>query len=114
MKYVDVFAAAVPVANKEAYLAHAKRCDRIFQDHGALAVMECWGDDIPDGQLTSFPMAVKKGDDEAVVVGWVVWPSKDIRDAAWGKIMQGGEMDMEMPFDGKRLIHGGFETILEV
>ena len=55
----------------------------VFKEHGALAVVECWGDDVPEGKLTSFPMAVKREPDETVVFGWIVWPSRELRDAAW-------------------------------
>lgn len=113
MPYVDIFAAAVPTANRDAYETHARRADAAFRDHGATRVVENWGDDVPAGELTSFPLAVKAGDDETVVVGWVEWPSKAARDAAWPKIMQDERMAGEMPFDGKRLIHGGFEMMFE-
>ena len=81
----------------------------------ALAVSECWADDVPDGKLTSFPLAVKKQDGEAVIFSWTIWPSKDVRNAAWEKLMQEPEFDPNknpMPFDGSRLIYGGFEQIV--
>ncbi|MEM6491494.1 MAG: DUF1428 domain-containing protein, partial [Pseudomonadota bacterium] len=103
MGYVDVFVAAVPDGNRDAYLAHATRCAEVFKAHGALEVSECWGEEVPDGELTSFPLAVKKAEGETVVVGWVSWPSKAARDEAWPKVMAAmtadGEME-QMPFDG--------------
>jgi uncharacterized protein YbaA (DUF1428 family) len=89
----------------------------VFKDFGALKVVETWQDDVPDGELTSFPLAVKKQDDENVIFSWVVWPSKAVRDAGWESVMQDPRMDPEqnpMPFDGKRLIYGGFDMIVEV
>ncbi len=77
--------------------------------------METWGEDVPDGKLTSFPMAVKKEATETVVFSWIEWASKAARDAAWAKIMEDPRMSPEanpMPFDGKRLIYGGFQMIL--
>ena len=88
----------------------------IFKEHGALKVVECWGDDIPDGKVTSFPMAVKKEADEDVVFSWIVWPSKAARDAGNKKVFEDPRMQMPpdgMPFDGKRMIIGGFEVMLE-
>jgi len=115
MNYVDGFLAAVPTANREAFLAHAKTAAAIFKEHGALGVVECWGDDVPEGTLTSFPMAVKRAADETVVFSWITWPSRSVRDAGMKKMMDDPRMkEMAMPFDGKRMIYGGFEVILEV
>jgi uncharacterized protein YbaA (DUF1428 family) len=116
MNYVDGFVAAVPTANREAYRQHAEKAAAVFREHGALQVVECWGDDVPEGKLTSFPMAVKREANETVVFSWVVWPSRQVRDAGWQKVMQDPRLQAEtnpMPFDGKRLIYGGFETIVE-
>jgi len=116
MSYVDGFVAAVPTANKEVYRAHAEEAAEIFKAHGALSFVECWGDDVPDGEVTSFPMAVKCGEDETVSFSWVVWPSKAVRDEAMPKIMEEARRMFEtnpMPFDGKRMIHGGFEVIVD-
>ncbi len=115
--YVDGFVAAVPDANKAAYLKHAEQAAAIFKDHGALKVVECWGDDVPDGKLTSFPMAVKKETDESVVFSWVLWPSREARKSGWEKVMTDPRMQPDvnpMPFDGKRLIYGGFQMMLDV
>ncbi len=117
MTYVDGFVAAVPTANKEAYRRHAADAALVFKQHGALKVVENWGDDVPDGKLTSFPLAVKKSADESVVFSWVVWPSKAVRDTGWAAVMKDPRMQPganPMPFDGKRLIYGGFETLLDV
>jgi uncharacterized protein YbaA (DUF1428 family) len=116
MAYVDGFVAAVPTANRDAYLKHATEAAKVFRDHGALQVVECWGDDVPDGTLTSFPMAVKKQPDETVVFSWVTWPSRAVRDEGMQKVMVDPRMQPEnnpMPFDGKRLIYGGFEVLLD-
>ena len=113
MHYVDGFVAAVKNARREEYRAFAERSLPVFKDHGALRVVETWGDDVPEGETTSFTMAVKRAADETVVFSWVTWPSKEARDAGWAKIMADPRMQAEMPFDGKRLIHGGFQVIVE-
>lgn len=115
MSYVDGFVAAVPTANREEYRLHAEEAARIFREHGALSFVESWGDDVPDGEVTSFPMAVKCAEDETVCFSWVVWPSKAVRDEAMPKIMEAARRMFEtnpMPFDGKRMIYGGFEMIV--
>jgi uncharacterized protein YbaA (DUF1428 family) len=115
MNYVDGFVAAVPTANRDKYLRHAQDAAVVFKEHGALQVVECWGNDVPEGKVTSFPMAVQRKDDEAVVFSWVTWPSKEVRDEGWKKIMADPRMEPDknpMPFDGKRLIYGGFEMIV--
>jgi uncharacterized protein YbaA (DUF1428 family) len=117
MNYVDGFVAAVPTANREKYRMHAEKAAAVFKEHGALNVVECWGDDVPEGKVTSFPMAVKREADETVVFSWITWPSRQVRDEAWTKVMADPRLQPEanpMPFDGKRLIYGGFETIVEV
>ena len=116
MGYVEGFVAAVPTANRDVYRKHAADAAAIFKDHGALQLVECWGDDVPDGTLTSFPMAVKRKADETVVFSWLMWPDKATRDAGMKAAMDDPRMQpaMEsMPFDAKRLIYGGFEVILE-
>jgi uncharacterized protein YbaA (DUF1428 family) len=113
MPYVDGFVLAVPVANRDAYLALATKAAEVFRKHGALRVVECWGDDVPEGTLTSFTLAVQRKDDEAVVFSWIEWPSREARDAGMAKVMADPEMDMDpssMPFDGKRMIFGGFRS----
>lgn len=117
MAYVDGFVIAVPTARKEEYRAVAEIMAPIFRDFGATQIVECWGDDVPDGEVTSFPMAVKAKDDETVVFSWIVWPDKATRDAAYPVFMEDERMkDLgpeKMPFDGKRMILGGFDMMLE-
>jgi uncharacterized protein YbaA (DUF1428 family) len=117
MSYIDGFVAAVPTANRDAYKKHAERAAVIFKEYGALKVVECWGDDVPDGKLTSFPIAVRKKDDESVVFSWIVWPSRQVRDDGMKKVMADPRSQPTanpMPFDGKRLIYGGFQILVEV
>ena len=117
MSYIDGFVAAVPTDNKEKFIQHAKICAGIFKEHGALEVVDAWGDDVPDGEVTSFSMAVKCEDTETVVFSWVIWPSKTTRDEAWQALMEDPRMHPDnnpMPFDGKRLIYGGFESVSKV
>ncbi|MFO1143837.1 MAG: DUF1428 domain-containing protein [Amaricoccus sp.] len=116
MSYVDGFVAAVPTANREAYRKHAAEAQVLFKEYGARRMVECWGDDVPEGKVTSFSMAVQRKDDETVVFSWVEWESKEARDAAWQKMMADPRMQPNaapMPFDGKRMIYGGFEPILD-
>jgi uncharacterized protein YbaA (DUF1428 family) len=114
MTYVDGYVIAVPTANKEAYRQHAEKAAPLFREFGALTVVETWGDDVPDGEVTSLPMAVKKKADETVVFSWVTWPDKATRDSGWARMMEDERMKTmgDMPFDGKRMIFGGFETIV--
>lgn len=115
MTYVDGFVAAVPTANKQAFRKHAEEAAAVFKEHGALQVVDCWGDDVPDGEVTSFPLAVKCKDDETVVFGWIVWPSREVRDDGMQKCMDDPRMQPDrnpMPFDGKRLVFGGFDPLL--
>ena len=115
MHYVDGFVAAVPNASRDAYKAHAASMAVLFREFGALRVVETWGDDVPEGKLTSFPLAVQRTEDETVVFSWVEWPSKEVRDAGWQTMMQDPRMEQagEMPFDGKRMIYGGFQMIMD-
>jgi uncharacterized protein YbaA (DUF1428 family) len=115
MPYVDGYVIPVPKANREAYRRLAERAAPIFKAHGALSVVECWGDDVPEGKVTSFPMAVKSSAEEVVVFSWIVWPSKAARDAGNAAAMVDPRMkhDGEMPFDDKRMIYGGFEVMLQ-
>jgi uncharacterized protein YbaA (DUF1428 family) len=116
MNYIDGYVIAVPTANKEAYRAKAEKMAVLFKKHGALNVIENWSNDVPEGKLTSFTMAVKREESESIVFSWVTWPSKIVRDEAWKVVMQEPEMqDPSAPnlFDGKRMIYGGFETIVQ-
>ncbi|WP_299819961.1 DUF1428 domain-containing protein [uncultured Roseibium sp.] len=113
MSYVDGFLAAVKTANKSTYLEFVRQSAPIFRKHGALELVECWGDDVPDGEVTSFPMAVKRAADETVVFSWVLWPSKEVRDVGLKRVMEEHSelFPGEMPFDGKRMVFGGFEVL---
>lgn len=116
MAYVDGFVAAVPTVNRDAYRAHAERAAAVFREHGATRVVECWGDDVPEGKLTSFTMAVQRRDDETVVFSWVEWPSRAERDSGMAKVFADPRMQPDvnpMPLDGKRLIYGGFAMLLD-
>lgn len=114
MSYVDGFVAAVPTANLEKYRAHSAAAAKIFRRHGALRVVECWGKDVPHGTLTDFYRAVQAKPDETVIFSWIEWPdqetSKEAMDAAFREMP--AEL-AEMPFDGKRMIFGGFEPIVD-
>jgi uncharacterized protein YbaA (DUF1428 family) len=121
MSYIDGFVVAVPTANKEGYKQYAKAAAVLFKEYGALKLVECWGDDVPDGEVTSFPLAVKCQEDETVCFSWIVWPSRQIRDEGMKQVMADPRMQpgtnpsiAEMPFDGKRMIYGGFEMIVEM
>ncbi len=116
MSYVDGFVAAVPKDKKDEYIRHCEITAPILKEYGVLQQVECWGDDVPEGKVTSFPMAVKAREDEIVVLGWLVWPSKEARDAGMAKVMEDPRMQPDqipMPFDGMRLIYGGFDVLLE-
>jgi len=116
MSYVDGYVAAVPTAGREKYLRFAKEAAAAFKKNGALQVVECWGDDVPEGKLTSFTMAVQRKPDETVIFSWIVWPSKSVRDEGLKKVMADPHFSPEtnpMPFDGKRLIYGGFEVLVD-
>ena len=114
--YADGYLLAVPSANKEAYRELAAKHADLFKEYGAVRVVEAWGDDVPDGKVTDFKGAVKAKDDEVVVFSWIEWPSKQVRDEAWPKVMQDERMrpDTEnVPFDGQRMIYGGFAPVLD-
>ena len=125
MSYIDGFVIAVPTANKQKFIDHAKLGDSVFIELGATRILECWGDDVKDGKLTDFRRAVQATDDETVVFSWIEWPDKATRDTAMAKMMEmmsdpsktDPRMDPKtnpMPFDGKRLINGGFVPVVEV
>jgi len=123
MAYIDGFVIAVPKQNKQAFINHANTGDAVFMELGATRILECWEDDVPDGQQTDFRRAVQATADEAVAFSWVEWPDKATRDAAMAKMraMMDGSADVDprmdpaknpMPFDGKRMIFGGFAPVV--
>lgn len=125
MPYVDGFVIAVPTAHKQAFIDHARLGDEVFVELGATRVLECWGDDVPDGTVTDFRKAVQATPDETVVFSWIEWPDKATRDAAFATMHRWMEHPEEvdprmdparnpMPFDGKRLIMGGFAPVVDV
>ena len=121
MSYIDGFVIAVPKTNKQKFIEHAKKGDSVFADLGATRILECWGDDVPDGKLTDFRRAVQATDEETVVFSWVEWPDKKTRDAAMSRMDELMKNDPRMnpstnpmPFDGKRMIYGGFQPIVEI
>lgn len=124
MPYIDGFVIACPEANKQKFIDHANTVDSVFLELGATRVVECWGDDVPEGQTTDFRMAAKAEKDEAVLFSWIEWPDKETRDAGMAKMTEimtdpakaDPRMDPAknpMPFDGKRMIFGGFVPIVE-
>lgn len=117
MSYVDGFLAAVPTAKREAFRHHAETMAQIFKEFGALNVSECWGDDVPEGKLTSFPLAVKLQEGETVVFSWILWPDRSTRDAGMASFMADPRVHAQgnqMPFDGQRMVFGGFQRIVDV
>ncbi|HEX7872055.1 MAG TPA: DUF1428 domain-containing protein [Sphingobium sp.] len=119
MTYVDGFVIAVPTADKQKFIDHAKTCDSVFLELGALRILECWGDDVPDGKQTDFRGAVKATAEETVVFSWIEWPDKATRDAAMARtndLMQTDDRlkpeNNPMPFDGARMIYGGFSPVV--
>ena len=120
MPYIDGFVIPAPTADKDKFVDHATRMDRMFLDMGALRVVECWADDVPRGKVTDFHRAVDLKDDETLVFSWVEWPDKATRDAGMAKMMEDPRMDPSnsdnppMPFDGKRMIFGGFTPVVDL
>jgi uncharacterized protein YbaA (DUF1428 family) len=119
MSYIDGVVIAVPRARKQDFIDHAKTIGGAFMDLGAKRILDCWGDDVPDGKLTDFRRAVQAQDDEVVVFCWIEWPDKATRDAAMAKMDDLMKTDARMnpeknpvPFDGKRMIYGGFAPVV--
>jgi uncharacterized protein YbaA (DUF1428 family) len=121
MTYIDGFVIAVPKANRQKFIDHAHMADGMFIEFGATRVIECWGDDVPDGSVTDFRKAVQATDDEDVVFSWIEWPDKATRDAGMARMMAPDFKDPRMdpvnnpmPFDGKRMIFGGFAPVVDL
>ena len=119
MAYVDGFVVPVPKKNKQAYLRVARKMGKICREYGALEYRECIADDVKPGKLTSFPQSVKLEPGETVVFSWIVYKSRAHRDRINAKVMKDPRLaemmdPKSMPFDGKRMIFGGFEVLLEV
>ena len=116
MSYIDGFVIAAPTANRQEVIDYAARFDPIFIEFGALRVVEAWGVDVPHGKLTDFYRAVDAKDDETVMFSWIEWPDKATRDAGMKAIMEDPRMNAAnpMPFDGKRMIFGGFEIAVDL
>ncbi|MET0240488.1 MAG: DUF1428 domain-containing protein [Sphingobium sp.] len=119
MTYIDGFVIAVPTANKQKFIDHANQGDSLFMELGAIRILECWGDDVPDGKTTDFKGAVKATEDETVVFSWIEWPDKATRDSAMGRMEDLMKKDPRfnpetnpMPFDAGRMIYGGFQPIV--
>lgn len=113
--YVDGFLLAVPTANRETYRTFAREVGVVFREHGALSLVEAWGDDVPEGKINSMHTAVLRKEDETVVFAWITWPDKATRDAGMKKVSEDPRSKMdgnEMPFDARRMIYGGFEAIV--
>ncbi|MFT4159780.1 DUF1428 domain-containing protein [Shinella sp.] len=117
MAYVDGFLLAVPKANLEAYKAMARTAGAVWKEYGAIDYVECVGDDVPYGELTSFPRAVLASDDEVVIFSWITYESRARRDEILAKVMADARLqgdDWKDVFDGKRMIYGGFEAFIEL
>jgi len=112
MAFISGFLTPVSESRKEEYIESARLAWPIFKDYGALSTRECWGVDVPDGKVTSFPMAVKLEPGEVVVFSWIEWPDKATCDACMGTMESDPRWkEMTMPFDGKRMMWGGFEEV---
>ena len=117
MTYVDGFLLAVPKARLDEYKELARKANNVWMEHGALSYVEAMADDVPYGELTSFPRAVMATDDEVVIFSFITYPSREQRDAINAKVMADPRLapdKWDMPFDGKRMIYGGFKSILEL
>ena len=114
MTYITGFLIPVKTADKERYLESARKSWPLFQKYGCLEQVETWGEDIPEGETTSFPRAVKREPGEAVVFSWLRWPDRATADKCFAEMMDDPDFDgMDMPFDGKRMMWAGFDPIFE-
>jgi uncharacterized protein YbaA (DUF1428 family) len=119
MAYVDGYVLPVPKRNIEQYREMATKAGKIWREHGALEYRECVADDVKSGEVTSFPQAVNLKEDELVVFSYIVYESRAHRDEVNAKVMSDPRLaDMmdpkTLPFDGKRMFWGGFETLVSV
>ncbi|MDZ5449021.1 DUF1428 domain-containing protein [Labrys sp. ZIDIC5] len=117
MTDVDGFVVAVPKQNLKAYEEMARLGGQVWMEHGALSYVECVADDVPYGEVTSFPRAVQAKEDEIVIFSWVTYRSREERDAVMAKVMADPRLEGSManaPFDGKRMIFGGFTSLIEM
>ena len=121
MSYIDGFVIAVPTADKQKFIDHAAMADPVFIEMGATHIVEAWQDDVKDGKVTDFRRAVQATEDESIVFSWITWPDKATRDAGFAKMMAEDFNDPRMnkdtnpmPFDGARMIYGGFVPVLEL
>jgi uncharacterized protein YbaA (DUF1428 family) len=113
MTYVDGLVAAVPTNKKDEFIEHCRITAEVMKDCGVLNTAVCWGDDIRDGEITSFPMAVKLEEGETVVFFWIIWPDIATHDKGMKQLMEDPRMDHSRPYDLSRVIRGGFEVLLE-
>lgn len=115
MTYYSGFVLAVPTANKQAYIDHAKKAWPVFKKRGAIRMIEAWGEDVPHGEVTDFYKATKCQEDETPLFSWIEWPDRATADNAYAKMEEDfSESDMsDMPFDGKRMFWGGFTPIVD-
>ncbi|MBU6207484.1 MAG: DUF1428 family protein [Alphaproteobacteria bacterium] len=116
MSYIDGMIVAVPRASKSDYIEFAHKMNALFLEYGATRLVDAWGEDVPHGKQTDFHRAVAATEDETVVFSWIEWPDKATRDAAWGKIMEDPRMKSaeKPPYEGSRLIYGGFEALIDI
>lgn len=121
MSYFDGYVLAVPAANRKKFIEYAEAVDHIFIEHGAIRVIECWGDVLPDGKLTDFRKAVQAREDETVIFSWVEWADKAARDSGMQQMEDFMKTDdlfdqkkNPMPFDGMRMIYGSFQTVVDM
>jgi uncharacterized protein YbaA (DUF1428 family) len=113
MTYIDGFVIPVGTGNRQAFIDHARQMDQLLMNEGALRIVECWADDVPEGKQTDFYRSVGRQDGETVCFSWIEWPDKATRDAAFAKMMANEElMSVPPPFDGKRMIFGGFQPVV--
>jgi len=121
MPYIDGFVLAVPAASKQEFIEHAEFVDSLIIEFGATRILECWADDVPDGEVTDFRRAVQAKEEEEVVFAWVEWPDKATRDTGMKKMQEQAANDERWdpeknppPFDGKRMVWGGFKPVVEL